>query len=174
MLRFLVLLAAIATAAGASAQEHVPDGTIVMSYKNGLVGRIARRITGGDKFTHVGVVIDGQVIDSDFPRVHSTPVSRYGKRRTVNYYYVPTVPYNSLEVSRMRSHATSRIGEPYRLRNYFFPNSSPTNGTWCSPFAGQVLNASGRYNLSRSQYHEPQNLLNAVGGGYRFSHRVVR
>ena len=156
------------------AQQYVPDGTLVMSNKKGLIGRIARRITGGDQYTHVGIVIDGKVCESDFPFVKCTPVGQYGKRRTTNDYFVPAVAYSPTEVSAMRHAAVSRIGQPYRLRNYFFPRSRPTNGTWCSPYVGNVLNASGRYGLSSYDMYEPQNILRRVGGQYIFSNRVVR
>jgi len=150
-----------------------PDGTVVFSYKNGLVGRIAKRITGGDQYTHVGVVINNKVYESDWPRTKATPVNQYGKRRTTNDYYVPLTPYSGQEVQNMRAYADSQIGTPYRLRNYFHPNTKKTNGTWCSPFVGRILNRSGRFNLSEQNYHEPQNIKNNLHG-YGFSRRVVK
>lgn len=167
---FLVLVLGISNVSLA----QYPDGTLVLSNSRGLVGRIAKRITGGDQYTHVGVVIDGRVYESDWPRAKNTLVSQYSRRTNTNDYYVPSTLYSQNEVAKMKSYATSHMGQPYRLRNYFHPNSRQINGTWCSPFAGNVLNASGRYNLSRSQIHEPQNLIHAVGNDYRFVERVRR
>jgi len=151
-------------------QAELPDGTLVFSNKKSLVGRVARRITGGDQYTHVGIVLDGYVYESDWPKAKRTPVSQYGKRRTTNDYYVPLVP---VDTTAMRAKADSMVGQPYRLRNYFRPGSRQVNGTWCSPFVGQVLNAGG-YSLSASQYHEPQNILNATGESFHFRMRVRR
>lgn len=165
----ILLIIVLAFTTQASAQY--PDGTIVMSNKpNTLVGRIAKRIAGGDHYTHIGVVIDGYVYESDWPRAKRTPVGQYGNRRTVNDYYVPTVPLN---VEAMRAKANSMVGQRYQLRNYLNPNSPKTQGTWCSPFAGQILNAGG-YNLTPSQYYEPQNIINAVRSQYQFRHQVRR
>ena len=153
---------------------YYPDGTIVLSNKRGLVGMIARRITGGDQYTHSGIVLNNRVYESDFPRVRSTPVSRYGKRRTTNDYFVPAVPYTPHQVHAMRDVAQSRLGQPYRLRSYFNPSVVTPSGTWCSPYVGQVLNASGRFGLSSYDMHEPQNILNRVGDSYIFHSRVTR
>lgn len=151
-----------------------PDGTLVFSNSRGLVGRVAKRITGGDQYTHVGVVLDGKVYESDFPRAKNTPVGRYSRITNTNDYYVPSTPYSQQEVTRIKSYVDSHMGQSYRLRNYFHPNSRQVNGTWCSPFVGNALNASGRYNLSRSQIHEPQNLINAIGSHHNFIKRVSR
>lgn len=151
-----------------------PDGTLVFSNSRGLVGRIAKRITGNDQYTHVGIVLDGRVYESDYPRSKNTLVGQYSKRTNTNDYYVPSVPYSQVEVDRMKSYANSNMGKPYRLRNYFNPNSRPVNGTWCSPFVGNTLNSSGRYNLSNSQMHEPQNLMNSIGRYHTFKNRISR
>jgi hypothetical protein len=147
-----------------------PDGTIVLSNKKGIVGRVARRITGGDEYTHVGIVIDGYVYESDYPRSKRTPVAQYGKRRTTNDYYHPIHP---VDVGAMRDKANSMLGLPYSLKNYVRPGSVVEQGMWCSPFVGKVLNAGG-FRLSEQDYYEPQNLLQSVGSQYRFYSRVNR
>lgn len=141
---------------------------IVLSNKRGIVGRVAQRITG-DYYTHSAIVLNGYVYESDWPRVKKTPVWAYGKRGSTNDYY--NLNLSQQQINQMQAYAESRIGEPYRLRNYFRPGSRPTYGTWCSPFVGQVLN-SGGYNLSRQQMFEPQNLYNTLRP--RFSRRQYR
>ncbi|MEW3709422.1 hypothetical protein QOZ51_30145, partial [Pseudomonas aeruginosa] len=92
-----------------------------------------KRISGGDHYTHVGIVIDGYVYESDWPRAKKTPVSQYGKRGSTNDYYAPA---RSLDVDAMRKKAESMLGTRYSLRSYFRPDRK-SNGTWCSPFSGQ-------------------------------------
>jgi len=151
-----------------------PDGTVILSSKKGLIGRIAQRLTGGDQYTHIGIVIDGKIYESDWPRATTRGISGYGKPRSTNDFYVPLVPYSQYEVDRMRSYAQSQLGKPYQLRNYFNPRSPKTYGTWCSPFVGNTLNASGRYHFSTRQIYEPQNIVNHVNGQYQFKNRIVR
>ena len=59
------------------AQYSYPDGTLVFSSKKGLIGRVAKRITGGDQYTHVGIIIDGYIYEQDFPKSKKTPLSYY-------------------------------------------------------------------------------------------------
>jgi hypothetical protein len=151
------------------AHAQYPDGTLVFSSKRGLVGRIAKRITGGDQYTHVGIVFGGRVYESDFPRATSTPVSQYGKRGTTNDYYVPTRPIG--DINAMHATAQSMLGTRYGLRGYIKPVRKPD--MWCSPYVGKVLNAGGQ-RLTASDYHEPQNLLNRMSGSLQFGGRVVR
>lgn len=143
---------------------------IVFSSKASLVGRIANRITGGDQYTHVGIVIDGYVYEADWPRVRKVPVVRYGKRFTTNDYY--SLGLTPAEKAIIKRAMERRLGEPYRLKNYFYPQLRKTRGTWCSPFAGTSLNQVGRFQLSPSQYYEPQDLFNATQP--EFISRVTR
>ena len=157
-----------------TAYAQYPDGTLVFSSKKGLVGRVAKRITGGDQYTHVGVIIDGMVYESDFPKSKATPVHLYGKWRTTNDFYIPTHLYSDEQVTRMRANAQANLGKPYRLRNYINPRTPKTDGTWCSPYAGTVINQTGRFRLNSNDLYEPQNLLMKVSPYYRLHSRVVR
>lgn len=168
----LLVVIALAMLVDVSAQT-VPDGTLVFSSKRGIVGRVAKRITGGDQYTHVGIIFGNYVYESDWPRAKRTPVSSYGKRGSTNDYYVPASPIGPQQLNAMRAKAQSMLGQPYRLRGYFRPSTRPTDGTWCSPFVGYVLNAGGS-SLSASDRHEPQTLLDRVDGGYRFHTRTRR
>ena len=172
--RWLILIVAAVIWAWAMNTSHcqVPDGTIVFSSKKGVIGRIAKRLTGGDQYTHVGIVLSGRVYESDWPRATSTPVSRYGKRRTTNDYYVPAVSLTSQQISAMRHQAQAMIGTPYRLNAYFHPGRE-SKGMWCSPYVGHTLNAAG-LGLTRHDMHEPQNVKARLGSHWRFSHRVKR
>lgn len=152
-----------------------PDGTLVFSSKpNTLVGNIAKRMTNNAQYTHIGIIFDNMVYESDWPRVQRTPVSQYGKRKTVNDYYIPSSPFSKDEIDRMKNHATSRLGEPYQLRDYLRKNSRrTTRGTWCSIYVGEVMNQ-GRYRFSFQQMFEPQKLSNLIAGQYIFTKRVFR
>ena len=171
-MRVLLLFILLCLASTASAQY--PDGTLVFSSKQGLVGNVAKRITGGDQYTHVGIVIDGLVYESDWPRARAIPVSSYGKPRTTNDFYVPEIPYSDQEVAQMRSEARANLGKPYRLRNYFRPGTKQTDGTWCSPYSADVVRASGRFQISSYDGYEPQNLLRKVSSGYRLQARIKK
>lgn len=152
-----------------------PDGTLVLSSKpNTLVGNIAKRLTNGDQYTHIGIVVDNKVYESDWPRAKSTYTQYYGKHKTINDYYIPTTPYTNSQVVSMRNSVQQRVGQPYQLRNYLRPNSRRTKGTWCSPFVQQTLNDSGRYKLSNQQGYEPQSLIESVIQDYSFTQRVYR
>lgn len=161
-LTLLLLISSIVTA-------QYPDGTLVFSNKKGLVGNVARRISGGDHYTHVGIVIDGYVYESDWPKAVRTPVANYGKPRTTNDYYTPKVQAN---IANMRAKAVAMLGTPYSLKGYKGRRVG-RNGQWCSPYVGKVLIAGG-WKLSASHYHEPQDLLTAVQPYYEFVGRVRR
>ncbi|MEM1224592.1 MAG: hypothetical protein AAGJ40_02785 [Planctomycetota bacterium] len=165
-----ILLLILATCHG---HAQVPDGTVILSSKKGLIGRIAQRVTGGDQYTHAAIVLDGYVYESDWPRAKRTPVNQYGKWRSTNDFYVPSQPLSRGQVSAMRSKAQSMLGTRYDLRNYFRPGSARNAGTWCSPYVGKVLGAGG-VTLSSHQMHEPQNLKQAIGHRYRFARRTLR
>ncbi|TWT91402.1 C40 family peptidase [Neorhodopirellula pilleata] len=171
MFRMILLVASLAIASTCNAQS-VPDGTLVFSNKKGIVGRVARRITGGDRYTHVGIVFDGYVYESDWPRSKRTPVQSYGKPGSTNDYYAPSTPIDRDRLAAMRSQANATLGTPYRLRGYFRPGVTSA-GTWCSPYVGRIL-AAGGSSLSNHDRHEPQNLLRRVGGDHRLSSRVRR
>lgn len=70
------------------------------------------------------------------------------------------------KVAAMKAHAESMLGLPYTLRNYFKPWTKPTKGTWCSPYVARVLNASGRYTLTKTDWWEPQDLFQRLEPDY--------
>lgn len=156
-----------------SAAAQMPDGTLVFSNKRGVIGRVAHRLTGGEHYTHVGIVLGGRVYESDWPRATSHPVAHYGKFRTTNDYFVPQQLFSSASTQAMRYQASSLMGMPYSLRRFFNPHVADDRGTWCSPFVASVLAAGGRP-TTPSQSHTPQRLLNAVGSHYQFVGRVRR
>ena len=157
-----------------SAQQY-PDGTLVMSNKPGtIVGNIAKRMTGGNEYTHIAIIFDDLVYELDWPRVKN-PVhfSKYGKPRTVNDYYIPIIPYTNQQANDMVMYAKSKIGQPYQLRNYLNPNSRKTVGEWCSPYVAAVLK-SGGVNITEWEGREPQRILNKLRHNYKLITRVRR
>lgn len=150
----------------------VPNGTLVMSNKpNTLVGNIAKRITNGAKYTHIGIVFDGYVYESDYPRSQRVPIHLYGKPKTVNDYYYPVKEFPNIQA--MKQVAIAELNKPYRLRNYFRPRSKPTYGTWCSPYVAKIFDDSG-IPIPKEVGHEPQRLLNYLRNHYYFHHQVKR
>lgn len=170
MLKFILFT--VFTVLGSMAFGDYPNGTLLFSSSKSLVGRIARNMTGGDQYTHTAIVIDNYVYEADWPRVKRTHVNSYGKRGSTNDFYIPKIEFTQDEVNKMRAKATSLIGTPYRLRNYFRPNSRPVNGTWCSPFTGIVLNSSGRYRISQREMFEPQDLFHKTQIDYNFKTQI--
>ena len=149
-----------------------PDGTLILSSKKGLIGRVAKRMTCGDQYTHIAIIIDQHVYEQDFPRSKATPLRFYKyKRRSTNDFYIPITPFTHEQTVRMKRYADAHLGEPYQLRNYLNPRSRKTRGTWCSTWVGRVLNSSGRFDVSRTQSFEPQNLLDTVRPYYNLKTR---
>jgi hypothetical protein len=174
MFKAIVFSTIVFFASICQAQYSYPDGTLVFSSKKGLIGRVAKRITGGDQYTHVGIIIDGYIYEQDFPKSKKTPLSYYRyKPRSTNDFYVPATPFSQDEVAKMKMYAESHLGQSYQLRNYFRPGSRKTSGNWCSPWTGKVLNSSGKFNISYSGYFEPQNLLNCVRKDYHLHRRLI-
>lgn len=172
MVRTLTLVLAIITT---TASAQYPDGTLVMSSKPGtIIGNVAQRMATRaqgyrSQYTHVGVVIQGRIYHSDFPRVGSIAVGAH-KRGERADYYVPTRQYTPQQVAAMKSYAQSQVGQPYRLRGFRLRNGEEG---WCSTFAGQALNRAG-YNIGKSQRFTPDGVLNSVRSRYRFSGSIQR
>lgn len=172
LLCFVVGMAANFTE-GNEAPQY-PDGTIVFSYSKSIIGRIARRMTGGDHYTHVGIVFDGMVYESDWPRSKRTPIREYGKRGGTYDFFIPADPYSADEIARMKAKAIAELDKPYQLRNYLKPHTKKTRGTWCSPYTASVLNASGRWQITAKEAYEPQNLYKVVGPSYYYHSSIKR
>lgn len=170
----LLLFSFLCLCSPESQESPYPDGTVVFSSSIGLIGRIAHRLTDNDKYTHIGVVIDGVVYESDWPKIRTTEIEKYGKAKSTNDYYVPKVPFTKEQVDKMREYAKSQLGKPYQLKNYFYPKSKPTKGTWCSVYAGRILNASGRYKLTPGDIFEPQRIKEKIDDDYELRTIVIR
>lgn len=152
----------------AKVSTGLPNGTLIFYESETIIGKAAKVITEGDRFTHVAIVIDGLIYEADFPRVKKSSRVGYGKPKSTMYFYAPRKPFTGDSLSRMRAHAERRLGEPYRLYNYFQPHAPRVYGTWCSRYVGDVLNASGRYKISKWVSHEPQDLFGWVKRDYYY------
>lgn len=171
---FVFLLIISAVSVHGLSQDY-PDGTLILSSKKGVIGRIAKNMTGGDQYTHVSIIIDEYVYEQDFPRSKKSRLVGYRyKPRSTNDFYVPTRQYTKQEVDRMRNYAESHLGQRYQLKNYLNPRSRKTSGNWCSPWVGRVLNSSGRYNLSTRDHFEPQNLISKIRNEYTLVSRLTK
>ena len=151
--------------------RSLPNGTLVLGNKHSLLGRmLSRRMS----YSHVGIVIDGKVCESDWPHVQCTPISRWQKSRTSYDWYVPNRPLSHGEEARLRGFVNRTLGQPYRLKNYLFPGSRRTRSGWCSTWAARALNSTGRYNIRRRQAWNPGLLHAQVGGDYRYARSTRR
>lgn len=166
-------LALIILCVPCNAQQSYPDGTVVYSNSISRIGRIANRLTG-DHYTHIGIVLDNKVYEADWPRICKGPVEEAGKAKSTNDYFVPKKPFTKEEIAKMKKYAEEQIGKPYQLRNYFWPRTRPTKGTWCSVYAGMVLNASGRYDMDKKTIFEPQRIFEKIKNDFEFRTRVIR
>lgn len=135
----------------------LPDGTLVFPPEpNTVVGRVARRwATRAQgypaKHTHVGIVLNGRMYHSDWPRTTTTKIPK-------GTYILPPRKYSAAQVQEMTRYANSQLGRPYRLRGFIRRDGSEG---WCSPFVKNVLNQAG-HNLSYQDGFTPDNLQRAV------------
>ena len=124
---------------------QVPDGTLVLSSKPGtIIGNVANRMATKAqgypaKYTHIGIVLEGKVYHSDYPRVTTRPLNSF-KRHEQAHYSLPGIPYSAQQLATKTKYANSQLGQPYRLRGFIRRNGSEG---WSSTFVGQVLNAGG-------------------------------
>lgn len=157
---------ALLLAAAIFAPPTVPDGTLLFSECDSFIGRQAKIVTN-DWYTHVAIVLDGCVYEADLPRVKCSPFPPRMPSGATIYVYTPRYPYSPAQVQRMRRAARGRLGEPYRLYNYWHRRPI-VYGTWCSRYVGDVLSSSGRYYFTPSESHEPETLRQNLRGDYRF------
>lgn len=176
MLRTLLIVAAIAVAVPVDAQSpaNYPNGTLVFSNLRTAFGRWLNRV-GPMSHSHVGIVIDGQVYEADWPRVKCGPPESHYKRHATYEFYTPTQPYSVHEVAGMRNHARSQLGRPYGVARWLVPGTRfGRGGIYCSEYVRDVLNASGRWRLNGGDGYNPGRLRSATAGGYRYVGAVNR
>jgi len=160
---FRIVIAVLLACVCSQAFAQYPDGTMVYSSKPGsIVGRVAQRWASRAQgyqatHTHVGIVLNGMVYHSDYPRVATRPIGQL-KRGEVARYVLPSKQYTPSQVAAMRSYAKLQVGQPYRLRGFLRRDGSEG---WCSTFVGQVLNRGG-HSISATQRFTPDNLMRAI------------
>jgi hypothetical protein len=148
---------------GPTASAQLPDGTVIYSSKPGsVIGRVAQRwATRAQgypaRYTHVGIVLGGQVYHADYPHVTSYPVGQ-NKLGVVLRYEMPNRQYTQQQIGAMKRYAHSQIGQPYRLRG-FLRNDGGEG--WCSQFIRRVKEQAG-HDLSYRDGFTPDNLRHAL------------
>jgi hypothetical protein len=145
---------------------ELPTGSVLLMHSDNVVGRVARRVLDGDRYTHAAIVIDGQVYEADWPAVQVHPAATYRRPATEIVVYVPRRPFTPAETAAMRAYAVAHLGQPYGLKTFFAPRTRPNGKTWCSRFVKDALNVSGRYELTEHQGREPHNLAAAIIADY--------
>jgi hypothetical protein len=159
----MIRLAFILSLLTSPALAQLPDGTLVFSNKPGtVIGNVAQRMATKaqgyhSRYTHVGIVLDGVVYHSDYPRVTTRSVHAR-KRFESMTYQLPARQYTPQQIASMKAYARSQLGQPYRLRGFLRRDGSEG---WCSTFVGQVLNQAG-HNMTKQQRFTPDNLLRAI------------
>lgn len=148
-----------------------PNGTLVLGNKESVLGYyLSHRMT----YSHVGVVLDGKVCESDWPHVKCTPIGSWQEPGTNYDWYAPNRPYTARETRRTHRFVNRTLGRPYRLKNYLFPNTARTRSGWCSTWAARALNSTGRYSIRRRQAWDPEMLHNQVRQDYHYIHSTHR
>lgn len=121
-----------------------------------IVDRIATKLSGGD-MVHSAIVLDGYVYEAVVPRVKRTIWAdwTWHKPNHVIWAMYPSTPYTKEEVARMKRFADSELGRRYMARGLW--QDRETQGTFCSKYASEVLEQSGRI---KSEHHRetPQTL----------------
>jgi hypothetical protein len=136
-------------------QASYPDGTtafVQIPQPRGIVERIGTRVAGSS-IIHAAVVIDGYVYEATLPCVQRTSVAVWqqtwlGKHPHHRIFYlIPATPYTQEEVGRMRAYAASQLGRRYMARGFW--QHRETSGTFCSKYASEVLETTGRIRSGR-------------------------
>jgi hypothetical protein len=159
----VIRLAFILSLFASTVSAQLPDGTLVFSRKPGtVIGNVAQRMATKaqgyhSRYTHVGIVLDGVVYHSDYPRV-ATRAVHDRKRFESMTYQLPARQYTPQQIASMKAYARSQLGQPYRLRGFLRRDGSEG---WCSTFVGQVLNRGG-HSIDKRQRFTPDNLMRAV------------
>lgn len=165
---FALFLGATFLSANVQAQ---PNGTLVMGNKESALGYyLSQQMT----YSHVGIVLDGKVCESDWPHVKCTPIGSWQQPGTNYDWYAPDRPYTARETRRLRRFVNRTLGRPYRLKNYLFPNTPRTQSGWCSTWAARALNATGRYRIRRREAWDPEMLHNQVRQDYHYINSTHR
>ena len=138
------------------------NGTLLFSKTNLLPGRIAAKFIAPGNFQHVGIIFDGYVYESVWPRAKRSTVKRAMLPGWSYWAIEPVTPYTTKELRQMRQEACDNLGKPYRVKNFLWPRTKETYGTWCSQYVREVLNASGRYQFTWNHGWEPQGLYNPL------------
>ena len=137
---------------GVNAPEPPVEGMVII-FENGRLSRPIARNTGS-YMSHCAIYLDGWVYESTSPVARKLPWDEYKKfiytrkqivRRLRIHYLIPATPFTKKELKKMKEYAMGQMGRPYRMRNWWQDRDS--EGTHCSQFAGEVLEASGRPEL---------------------------
>lgn len=150
-----------------SATQTPSNGTLVLGNKHSVLGNyLSRRM----EYSHVGIVLDGKVCESDWPHVKCTPIGSWQQSGTSYDWYAPNRPYTARETRRLRRFVNRTLGDPYQLKNYLLPGTPRTESGWCSTWAARALNRTGRYRISRREAWNPELLHNQVQSNYHYTH----
>lgn len=162
----LVGMFAVGDCVGQSPQLALPDGSLIFSNKRSMLGVWLNRV-GPMRYSHVAVVSGGRVWEADWPRVRSVPLGSYGKRRCVYDAYVPAVPFSPHESLGLSAWCSTNLGRPYGFARWVNPESTfRPRAIYCSEFARDALNATGRVSLRGRDGYDPGRLFDAVSGSY--------
>jgi hypothetical protein len=149
------------------APVYVPDGTVVFSELHTPFGRIVERFVG-HPYTHVAIVLDGQLYEAGLPVVRSKPYQNQGIKGGKYDYFYPLKPYSQVEIAGMRTYLNSQLGRPYRLATWINPRLPRQRGIYCSELVLGAINSSGRYTLPRATGYDPASLYQAIAPEHRY------
>jgi hypothetical protein len=140
--------------------SSIPDGSIIF-VENG--SDIVKNITNS-YLTHVAIVFNEYVYESNHPKVKKTPVEKYLKINKNIIILSSKVPYSNKEVKNMQRFAESQIGKKYSVKAYI--RGIPAEGMHCSEYISEILIKSGRYQSSVPSRVTPGSLWKSIKNDY--------
>lgn len=137
------------------------DGSVIF-WRHGPLYRPIYHNTHSD-LTHAAVILYQNgipwVYEATIPRVHKMPLAEYRttiqetlrKHPQMSWFIMqPTNRYLKCELVPMKVYAESQLGRRYMLRGWW--KEREVRGIFCSQFAGNTLEKSGR--IESLNYHE--------------------
>jgi hypothetical protein len=163
-LQALIFLA-IATA------PELPDGTLLF-VENGY--NIVERFTDSS-YSHVAIVVDGQVYEANPPKVIKYSVEDWftniGKNNegigspAIVEALLPNTPYSEAELKAMREYLEKQVGRRYSVKGYLKKHAG--DGIHCAEMCSAALETTGRINFeSENCRFSPGTLRETVESSY--------
>lgn len=132
-------------------------------------------------YSHVAIVIDGQVYQAEPPRIRKEPVldwftniAKYNEGSgspALVVVMAPDKPYSKEEIAKMREFLESQVGRRYSIRGYL--RKVPGDGIHCAEMCSGALEASGRFDFSEENFkYSPGHVHDLLSGYHQFGNKL--